>query len=471
MSKIYYPRQEKTVFFRRQQQAEPTVANSGILPGAVGLTDLGKALRQLIAGEYGLVVEGTDELSRALQPMVRHLQGIDRERLKTMVAVWVEQTAPLLALAEMMRDMRDLGQRNQAMAAASEEIAASIGEVARSASLVSEGSQDVKQELGASIAAVDQAIATVEGISAAFGALTEKVHALGQASEQIATILKDIEQIASQTNLLALNATIEAARAGEAGKGFAIVASEVKNLANQTSKATEDIRRRIIALQAGMGDMLSSMDQGSGCVTQGTGAITLVGERIRSVGTRVDAVAESMLTVSATVEEQTKVTREVAGNVSAIVPMTDRMLHSIDSLAATVENAGALIGPILQQLVHDPDAATLVMIAKADHASFKKRIVDTIVGHGQTKSSDLPDHHNCRLGKWFDGCTDERVRSLAAFRNLAEPHQRVHRCGKEALDLFARGDFSATIEAAKKLNDASLEVIACLDALHQKMAG
>ena len=377
----------------------------------------------------------------------------------------------MLEIAAMMRDMRDLERRANSMAAASEEMAASIKEVARSASLVSHDSQAAKQELANSVGTVNQAVTTMDGISSAFGSLTEKVAVLDKASEQIAAILKTIEQIAGQTNLLALNATIEAARAGDAGKGFAVVANEVKSLAKQTSSATEDIRQRITALQQGMGDMLASMSEGSSRVSQGTEAIKAVGDAVHSVGERVGTVAQNMLTVSTTVEEQTKVTSEVSDNISALIPMAKNMLQSIDMLTNTVEKSGTYIQQTLKETTQNPDASTLVLLTKADHASFKKRVIDVLVGIGKSKSSDLPDHHGCRLGKWCDALQDHRIRHMPAFQSLQEPHQRVHHHGKLALELYAKGDFGDALREAKKLDDASLEVIAGLDELYKKMVG
>ncbi len=436
----------------------------------VDLEALRLQIGRLVAGEFSAVLEGSDPLSQALAPVAREMQRQSSDRLKGLVHIWVDQTTPLLAIAEMMRDMRDVEHRNEAMATASEEMSASISEIARSAAQVSQESQTVKQELANNIDSVNQAASTMDGISSAFGALTEKVGVLSNASEMIGSILKTIEQIAGQTNLLALNATIEAARAGDAGKGFAIVASEVKNLAKQTSSAAEDIRKRITALQDGMRDMLTSMTDGSARVSKGAGVIKTVGDGIHAVNDRVEAVTQSIVSISATVEEQSKVTDEVAGNIAAVVPMAQRMLRSIDLLTDTMEKSGTHIQKTLAELVKNPSATTLVLVAKSDHASFKKRVIDTLVGHGQTKSGDLPDHHGCRLGKWYDAFKDEHIRAMPTFQGLQDPHQRVHHHGKQALDFFAKGDFPSALEEAKKLDAASQEVIAGLDALHQKIS-
>jgi methyl-accepting chemotaxis protein len=355
------------------------------------------------------------------------------------------------------------------MTAASEAMAAAIAEVARSAAQAAQETQTVKRDLNDSVNAVTQAAATMDGIASAFAALTEKVQVLDKASEQIAAILKTIEQIASQTNMLALNATIEAARAGEAGKGFSVVAGEVKGLAKQTSSATEEIRQRITALQQGMSDMAASMSDGAARVSQGSGAIHRIGDGIQSVNQRVDVVADHMLTVSAAAEKQTRVTGEVATNIAAMGPMTQRMRQSLNLLTTNIEKSGVFLQKALAELIRNPDAATLVQIAKSDHASFKKRVIDTLVGQGDAKSADLPDHHGCRLGKWYDSITDDRIRALPAFHRLEEPHKRVHEHGKRALEHFAKNDFAAALAEARKLNDASLAVIAGLDELYGRI--
>ncbi len=452
------------MFSRREAPHDSRMQTVGNTVDSEALTS---AISRLASRNYQPVLEGSDAISQALRPVAKALQSGETSRLESLVRIWVEQTAPVLAILEMIRDMRDLEQRNQSMAAASEEMSASISEISRSAGIVSQDSQNVKQDLNNSVGAVKQAIATMDGISSAFTALTDKVQVLDKASEQIANILRTIEQIASQTKLLALNATIEAARAGEAGKGFAVVASEVKTLARQTSDATDDIRRRITSLQQGMSDMLASMADGSSRVSQGAQAIRLVEDGIGSVGTRMDSVADMMLTVSSTVEDQAKITNEVVSNIALAAPMAEHVMKNLDVFSRIIEGSGAAIKKELDGIVHDPDSATLVQVAKSDHASFKRQIFATLIGHGQARAGDLSDHHGCRLGKWYDAITDDNVRSLPAFHRIEEPHERVHRHGRQALDSLAKGDLAGAFDEAEKLNAASTEVIAALDELYR----
>ncbi|HEX8496498.1 MAG TPA: methyl-accepting chemotaxis protein, partial [Actinomycetales bacterium] len=135
---------------------------------------------------------------------------------------------------------------------------------------------------------------------------------LGTSSEQIGNVVKIISSIAAQTNLLALNATIEAARAGEAGKGFAVVASEVKQLAQETAKATEDIAAQVVAIQ-----------------TDSAGAVIAI-EQISEVIARI---SDFQNTIAAAVEEQTATTAEMNRSVTEASTGTDSIAENINGVA------------------------------------------------------------------------------------------------------------------------------------------
>jgi methyl-accepting chemotaxis protein len=122
-----------------------------------------------------------------------------------------------------------------------------------------------------------------------------------------------------------------------------------------------------------------------------------------------------------------------------------------------------MIAPRLQELGKSLDDRTLVQLARSDHATFKKRVFDTLVGAANTKEHELPDNHNCRFGKWYDALRNEALKNSTAYRRIEEPHRLVHACGKEALALFHQGKFEAAVGAAARMEDASRQVYAALD--------
>jgi methyl-accepting chemotaxis protein len=154
----------------------------------------------------------------------------------------------------------------------------------------------------------------------------DMVQGLVSASQKIGEIVALINDIADQTNLLALNATIEAARAGEAGKGFAVVAAEVKNLATQTSKATEDISAQITGVQGATQD-----------------AVRAIGEIGKTIG-EIDQIATA---IAAAVEEQGAATQEIARNVEEAAKGTQEVSSNIGGVTEAANGTGAAANQVL----------------------------------------------------------------------------------------------------------------------------
>ena len=186
----------------------------------------------------------------------------------------------------------------ETVAAATEELTASITEIARHV-------QNSARVSGEAVKEAESANSTI--------------HDLGTASAEIGQVIKVITSIAQQTNLLALNATIEAARAGEAGKGFAVVANEVKELARQTAKATEEIGRKIDAIQSSTRIAIAS---------------------IESIGGIIGRMNEISTTIAAAVEEQSAATAEISRNVAEAARGTTEVSNNITGVSQAAEESG-----------------------------------------------------------------------------------------------------------------------------------
>ena len=231
----------------------------------------------------------------------------------------VTDTATVLASAS-----HELTSVSQQMAATAEETATQANVAAAAAEQVSKNVSTVAtgtEEMGASIKEIAKnanEAAKVATTAVRVAAKTNTTVAkLGESSAEIGNVIKVITLIAQQTNLLALNATIEAARAGEAGKGFAVVANEVKELAKQTAKATEDISRKIEAIQ----------DDTKGAV-----------EAITEIGKIINQINDIQNTIASAVEEQTATTGEISRNVAEAALGSNEIARNVSGVAQAARN-------------------------------------------------------------------------------------------------------------------------------------
>lgn len=403
-----------------------------------------------------LLIEAQDE--RLMEKVVGEISSL------------MDVNARIMYMKDLVFSLDRQSEELQSSTAATEQIAASINEVARSSSRISEKTTESLNNATTGKNAIEHALTEIFKTEETFSSIVLSFAELQKRVNDIENVVTLINQIADQTNLLALNASIEAARAGEHGKGFAVVAQEVRKLAEGTVSALSEVSSNVQHLKSYSNDVSHSITNTTAIIKEATDEAR---ESLPLLNAIVDAFEDISFDVTNTAaisEQQAAAIDEVSQRMVEISDLQEDIRQYGQDTSHDIHLMGKEINRFRLDLIEQNNiqlsSIALLQLSKADHILWKWRVYNMFLGLEDIDPSTVTSHHDCRLGKWYDlPRTKKRFAGTKDYIDMEPCHIEVHQCAKQAVEAFKRGDIATAEGHLACLDTASKQVLHYIEQL------
>jgi methyl-accepting chemotaxis protein len=455
------------------------IARSITVPLAKTVTLLESVANGDVTGEAAAEYVGRKDevglLSKAVQSMSSSLRDVI-QGMTDGIGVLSSSSAELSSNSTQMSDgSREASGKAHAVAAAAEQMTANVVSVAAgmeqtttNLSSVASATEQMTATIGEIAGNSEKARRITEEATRQAARISEQMNQLGAAAQQIGKVTETITEISSQTNLLALNATIEAARAGSAGKGFAVVANEIKELAQQTARATEDIKGRIAGVQSSTAGGIAEIDKVTQVIHEVSDIVSSIAAAIEEQSTVTKDIARNIAEATTGVRDANKRVSEASQATSEIareIVVVDRAAGQMADGSEQVRSSATELSKVAEQLqtvvsrfrVADADhnLHNLLKSALSAHSAWTSRLRAAI----GSRKLDIPistvrTDNQCQFGKWLYGeqlSKDEK--QTENYRSVKQLHAQFHEAAATVAQLAISGQRESAEKAMSSASD------------------
>jgi methyl-accepting chemotaxis protein len=436
-------------------------------------------MQQIAAGDGDLTrrleERGSDEISELARSFNLFANKIHDTLKKSAELVnHLGQTGDRVTDAASTTDcsMKQLRSNTHSVVTATEEMSATARDVANNASQVSTATQQANALSTEGRHIVEQSIQSINSFADEFNEAATTITSLRSETDNIGSILDVIRSIAEQTNLLALNAAIEAARAGEQGRGFAVVADEVRNLAHRSQESTNEIQELIERLQSQAESAASKIQHGHQRISDTVTKARQAGVALSKITESVGSISDMTTQIATAAEEQSMVVAEINQNVVTIEQLAGDTAQNADLTTHLTTELAEAMASLIYEIRHfhfTNDEQLVLAQAKTAHLAWKARLRDFLDGKSHLKQEQAISHHQCDLGKWYDGEGRARFGHLSEFQAIAQPHEQIHNLIKQVISLKGKGDQRGAEATFNDVTRLSEQIIKRIDELAQAL--
>jgi methyl-accepting chemotaxis protein len=346
---------------------------------------LGNAFHSMIAGLRGIITDvrvGADQMASASAQIASTSEQAARNN--EAAATGVEETTS--TMHEMSANIQNVAKNSQSQAssvtetsASVEQMVTSIQRIASTAKQFVELSERTRKAVNQGLDAVDRSVKGTDDINRAITRSADTIAALGSRVEDIGRIVDVIDEIAEQTNLLALNAAIEAARAGEQGMGFAVVAEEVRKLAERSAKSTKEIAELIAGIQKEAQEAVKVMEKSTQLVEKGVEMSKQVGDTLKAIDGSVVEVDKYSKEIGAATQEQSSGSTQIAKSAESLREITHEISSATEEQASAAEQIVKTMEK-MREMIHQNASGTTELASSAEQLRSQADRFQEIVG-------------------------------------------------------------------------------------------